>query len=102
MDKKRLNLLLAEDNPADAELVLRELRNAGFKFDYERVDTEADFLNKLGPRTDIVLSDFAMPQFTGLRALELVKQSKQDIPFILAIMSILPLLIKMYTVFICK
>jgi PAS domain S-box-containing protein len=83
VDKKRLNVLLAEDNPADAELVLRQLRNAGFKFDYERVDTEADFLNKLDPGVDIVLSDFAMPQFTGLRALELLKQSKQDIPFIL-------------------
>lgn len=44
-----LRVLIVEDNPADAELVLRELRRAGFAPDWERVDTEADYLGKLGP-----------------------------------------------------
>lgn len=83
MDKKTLRLLIAEDNPDDAELMLRKLRNAGFALDYERVDTEGDYLNKLDPKLDMILSDFAMPQFTGLRALQLLKESKLDIPFIL-------------------
>jgi PAS domain S-box-containing protein len=83
MDRKPLRLLLAEDNPADAELILRELRNAGFKLDYQRVDTEAGYLSKLDPKIDIILSDFAMPQFTGSRALQLLKESNLDIPFIL-------------------
>lgn len=83
MDKKPLKILLAEDNPADAELMLRELRLAGFEVENERVETEAEFLSRLDPSVDIIVSDFAMPQFGGLRALELLTQSQLDIPFIL-------------------
>ena len=83
MDKKPLRFLLAEDNPDDAELILRRLRNAGFELDYQRVDNEADYLSKLSPDLDIILSDFSMPQFTGLRALQLLRERNLDIPFIL-------------------
>ena len=78
-----LKVLIAEDNPADAELVLRELRRAGFAPDWQRVETEADYLARLPAGYDLVLSDFQMPQFNGLRALELLKQSGLEIPFIL-------------------
>ena len=37
-----LKLLLLEDNPSDAELMLAELRRAGFDPEWKRVDTEAD------------------------------------------------------------
>jgi PAS domain S-box-containing protein len=83
MDKKPLRLLLAEDNPDDADLILRRLRSAGFDLEHERVETEPDYLSKLSPDLDIILSDFSMPQFTGLRALQLLKESELDLPFIL-------------------
>jgi len=47
--KKSLRVLLAEDDPADAELILRELRRAGFEPEWKRVDTEAEFMASLDP-----------------------------------------------------
>jgi PAS domain S-box-containing protein len=78
-----LKVLIAEDNLADCELTIRELRRAGFGPQWQRVDTEKAFSDLLDASLDLVLSDYHMPQFTGLRALELVKQSGFDVPFIL-------------------
>jgi PAS domain S-box-containing protein len=80
---ERIRVLIAEDRPTDAELLLMELRRAGFEPDWRRVDTEADFLDALTPEVDIVLSDYEMPQFDGLRALDLVRQSGLNVPFII-------------------
>ena len=80
---KPISILIAEDSPADAELLLRALRNSDFIPDWKRVDTEADFLNSLHAGLDLVFSDYVMPQFDALRALELLKQSGLDIPFII-------------------
>ena len=78
-----LRVLLAEDNLADAELLLRELRRAGFEPNATRVETEGDYLANLDADVDLILSDYSMPQFTGLRALELLKQWELPVPFIL-------------------
>ena len=78
-----LRLLLLEDNPSDAELILAELRRAGFEPAWERVETEQDFLTCLAPAVDIIVADYSIPQFSGLRALQLLRESGQDIPFIL-------------------
>ncbi len=78
-----LNILVLEDNPLDTELMLRELCRAGIEPDWIRVDNEADFLKHLHEGLDLILSDFEMPQFNGTRALELLKKSGLDIPFIL-------------------
>ena len=78
-----LKVLIVEDNPLDAEMELLALQDAGFKVDWERVETEAAFLARLDPKLDLVLSDFSLPKFNGLRALELLQQSALDIPFIL-------------------
>jgi CheY-like chemotaxis protein len=81
--KRPLRVLLLEDNPLDAELVLKELRRAGFEPDWQRVETEVDYLDRLQPDLDIILSDYDMPEFSGPRALELLKHSGMDIPFII-------------------
>ncbi len=78
-----LRVLIAEDNPADAELVLRELRRAGFEPEWKRVDSEADYLERLQAGVDVILSDYDMPQFGGPRALELLRESGFNIPFII-------------------
>ena len=74
---------MAEDNPQDAELIVRALRGDGFDPDCERVETEQGFRAGLRHDIDIVLSDYAMPQFGGMRALDILKQSGSEIPFIL-------------------
>ena len=81
--KQPLRVLIAEDNPDDTELILRELRRAGFDPEWERVDTEAGYLGRLDPGLDIILSDCDMPQFSGSRALQLLRERGLDIPFII-------------------
>ncbi len=78
-----LRVLNVEDDPADTELLLLELRRAGFDPSCQRVQTESDFLAHLGPELDLILSDYSMPEFSGLRALELLNERALDIPFIL-------------------
>ncbi len=78
-----LRVLIVEDNPNDAELTLRELRHSGFDPQWARVETEPDFLARIREPLDIILADFMMPTFTALRALELLKQSGLNIPFII-------------------
>ena len=78
-----LRVLIAEDNPADVELVLRELRRAGFSIEWQVVDNEREYLSLLRPDLDLVLSDFDMPQFTGSRALEVVRRADVDVGLVL-------------------
>lgn len=81
--KRPIRLLIVEDSSADADLILRELRRSGFEPDWHRVDTEEDYLMSLRPELDIILSDYQMPQFSGPRALELLKRRRLEIPFII-------------------
>jgi PAS domain S-box-containing protein len=78
-----LRVLILEDTPSDAELVVRELRRAGYAPEWERVESEEGFLDSLQRDFDIILSDNSMPQFDGMRALELAKQRGLETPFIL-------------------
>jgi two-component system cell cycle sensor histidine kinase/response regulator CckA len=78
-----LNALLVEDSADEAELVIRELRRAGFDVHWERVDCEATLLEALRQQTwEVVISDFAMPRFDGLTAFRLVQAHDRDLPFI--------------------
>jgi signal transduction histidine kinase len=80
---QKLEVLIVEDNPDDAELVLRALRQAGFDPHWSRVDSEPDFMAALKKSPQIILSDYFMPGFSGLRALELSRASGLNIPLIL-------------------
>ena len=80
---KRIKVVLLEDNPRDAEVALRELRRAGFDPEWVLVETEEKFLAALEQPPDLIISDFALPQFDGLRAVDLVRGRGLDIPFIL-------------------
>jgi len=79
-----LRLLLVEDSPEDAELVLLELRRGGFRPDHVRVAEAGAMAEALaGGGWDLVLSDHRMPGFGGMAALRLVQATGLDIPFIL-------------------
>src|SRR5512141_3176174 len=79
---RSLNLLLLEDSPNDAELILDVLQEAGFELASRRVDSQADYLRELDQPPDFIPSDFSMPQFTARDALRLMKERGLDIPFI--------------------
>ena len=78
----QLHLLIVEDDENDAELVRLELERGGFELDWERVDSEAALARALLRKWDIIISDFAMPGFSGLRAFEIYKRQGADAPFI--------------------
>jgi len=81
--QQKIRILMVEDNPRDAEVAVRALQRAGYDFDWVRVDTEPEFLAELASVPDLILSDCAMPQFEGMRALELTRERGMDTPFIL-------------------
>jgi len=78
-----INVLLLEDQATDAELLVHELHRAGFTPTWKRVETETDFLAEIKNLPDIIFSDYSLPRFNGLRALELLRNSGLNIPFIL-------------------
>ncbi|WP_199097613.1 response regulator [Dyella sp. ASV21] len=79
----KIRVLQIEDSQLDAELVLSELDADAIDYDVHLVDAEPEFLSALeGFRPHIVLSDLSMPGFSGQRALELLRERDQDLPFI--------------------
>ncbi len=83
-EKKRINTLIAEDNPDDAELVILQLKRYGFQPQAKVVETEKEFSEELeNGDWDIIICDFSMPTFDALRAIEVRKKHSIDIPFIL-------------------
>jgi two-component system cell cycle sensor histidine kinase/response regulator CckA len=78
-----LRLLILEDNPSDAELVLHALRRAGYEPTAERVKSEQDYVDHLQPPPEVILADFTMPELDALRAFEILRQRQLDIPFII-------------------
>jgi two-component system, cell cycle sensor histidine kinase and response regulator CckA len=82
MQRQPIRVLLLEDRPSDAELIVYELERADFIPDWTRVDTEPSFLAVLNPSLDVILSDFHMPAFSAPRALDILHERGLDIPFI--------------------
>jgi two-component system NtrC family sensor kinase len=84
MSENPLRVLIVEDNPVDAELLEIELIHGGYMPRITRVQTAIEMQAALESGDwDLVLSDYMMPRFTGLAALEVLKASGKDIPFIL-------------------
>ena len=77
-----LRVLILEDYCEDVELLLAELRRAGFDPDWQRVGNEADYLAHLNSSVDVILSDYRLPGFDALEALLLLRGAGLEIPFI--------------------
>jgi PAS domain S-box-containing protein len=77
-----IRIVILEDRPEDAELMVQELRRSCFDPAYIRLETEADFLDALKSPPDVILSDYRMPQLDAPRALELLQDLGLDIPFL--------------------
>ena len=77
-----LRVLILADWPADADLMVYALHKAGFASNWQRVETEADYLGHLHPGLDVILADYTLTQFNVLRALHLLQEQGLNIPFI--------------------
>lgn len=80
---RRLRLLHLEDSELDHQLTVMHLHRGGVEPQIARVDNEADFKRLLNERWDAVLSDYNLPGYSGLAALDLVRQHDPLMPFIL-------------------
>ena len=82
--KKPLRVLLLEDNAADAALISHELQRAGMRIQLAQVDSAESFTAAL--RTfvpDVVLSDHSLAQFDSRAALEVLRDVRPTVPFII-------------------
>ena len=79
----KLKLLILEDNPIDAELMVRGLEKEGFVLEWKRVETEKAFIEALAEKPDIILSDYKLPAFDDMAAIKLQRQIAPEIPLIL-------------------
>ncbi|MHB8535223.1 MAG: putative bifunctional diguanylate cyclase/phosphodiesterase [Sulfuricaulis sp.] len=83
MEKKILRLLIVDDSPDDAELAVATLRKAGYMLKNQRVQDLASMQTALDKGGwDVVLSEYTLPHFGAQLALDLVKRSHLDAPFI--------------------
>ncbi len=80
--ERPLDIVVVEDRADDAELMALRLRSAGMRVALRRVETQAQYLAALSPPPDVILADWALPQFSGLRALEIYREHGLDVPFI--------------------
>jgi len=79
-----IRALIVDDDLAEVDLCLQELKRAQFSILADVVQTAAEFSNRLREQTyDVVLADTALPGWTGLQALSLLQQQEEEIPFIL-------------------
>jgi PAS domain S-box-containing protein/putative nucleotidyltransferase with HDIG domain len=79
-----IRILLLEDLPSDTELAERELRQEGIQFTLVRAETREEFLKALEEfRPDLIISDYALPEFDGMQALKLSKAYDPFLPFII-------------------
>ncbi len=80
---KKLKILFVEDLQTDYELAQWHLRKDNLVFDATCVDTQPEFENALQAfRPDLIISDYSMPEFNGLQALQIKLKKDPEIPFI--------------------
>ncbi len=81
-DRPSLRVLILEDNPADAELVVHELRRAGVDSLPERVESEAAFLAALEPAPDLIVASYQLPGYSAVEAMRALASRDIDVPVI--------------------
>ena len=79
-----LRVLMVEDSTTDAELSLHALKKHGYTVRVDIVSTPDEFVHKLSKAIyDVIISDYQLPEWTGLDVLDQIQKLQQDLPFIL-------------------
>ncbi|MEX2431058.1 MAG: response regulator [Dehalococcoidia bacterium] len=80
---KQLRVLIVEDSPDDAELTKVQLSDS-YDCSWEVVETAADYAHALARGGwDVILCDHNLPAFDSIKALRLLQDHREDIPFII-------------------
>ncbi len=78
-----IKILHLEDSSLDAELTSAHLTRGGIEYVVDRVELRKDFLRALREKEyDLILADYALPEFDGISALELASREAPHVPFI--------------------
>ena len=80
---KRLRVLMIEDSEFDATLILRLLSKGGYELEHRRVETADGLKEALEEGWDLVIADYNLPQFSAPDALEILKSTGRDVPFVI-------------------
>ncbi len=79
-----LRVLMLEDDAADAEIIQRLLKNEKFDCEYFLAMDKNSFMQALDQFSpELILSDHSIPQFSSLDALQIAREKKPGIPFIM-------------------
>ena len=83
-EKRPLRVLVVEDSEFDARMLVGLLKAGGFEPEFRRVETACQMSAALDSvNWEIILADYNMPEFSAPRALEVLQETKLDIPFII-------------------
>ena len=78
-----IKILHLEDNPNDSLLVQSLLKTQDVKFEYHFVDNEEEYISILrNQNIDLILSDYHLPDYSGMEALRFAKIFSPEIPFV--------------------
>lgn len=84
LKSENIKLLLLEDLQSDADIIQLQLRKYEKKIKTRHVLGKADFLKALDEDTfDVVISDYSLPQYTGMEAVKHVREHHEYLPFII-------------------
>ena len=79
-----LHVLIVQHSRNDVELILRELREAGLYLDHTLAENKEQFRLALQHQNfDAILSDYRLPDWTGLEALQELRATGREIPFLM-------------------
>ena len=79
-----LRLLHIDDNEDDSVLLRHHLGRAGYSLKWARVETAEQMRAELDRHPwNLVLSDYAMPHFSALEAIAILRERRLEIPFIM-------------------
>lgn len=82
-DSKIIKVLVLEDLKTDRELVKRQVLKYSTKVAFTMAENRQTFIEKMDLlQPDVILSDYDLPDYTGIDALILVKEKMPDVPFI--------------------
>lgn len=79
---EKIQVLIMEDSPADAEAMVLRLKQDGFDPDWVRVETPGELISRLTPSVDVILSDYHLPGYTATDLLRQLRDINNEIPVI--------------------
>lgn len=82
--KKKLRVLIVEDSEDDVLLLLRELEGNDYEVEYQHIENATSMQAAIeNTPLDLILCDYTLPQFQAMQALDILKHSGKDLPFII-------------------